>query len=88
MRSFRGQSREGVTISNLRQLFFTPAQIKEENIHKLTLDNAAQHDRQLEEAGGLDLMVLGLGLTAIFAATCRIPPAFMIRRSKCRFMGK
>ena len=38
---FRGQSREGVTISNLRQLFFTPAQIKEENIHKLTLDNAA-----------------------------------------------
>ncbi|PXK66390.1 glucosamine-6-phosphate deaminase [Klebsiella variicola] len=49
---FRGQSREGVTISNLRQLFFTPAQIKEENIHKLTLDNAAQHDRQLEEAGG------------------------------------
>ncbi|VFT76326.1 putative glucosamine-6-phosphate deaminase [Klebsiella aerogenes] len=42
---FRGQSREGVTISNLRQLFFTPAQIKEENIHKLTLDNAAQHDR-------------------------------------------
>ncbi|MCQ3876806.1 glucosamine-6-phosphate deaminase [Klebsiella variicola] len=63
---FRGQSREGVTISNLRQLFFTPAQIKEENIHKLTLDNAAQHDRQLEEAGGLDLMVLGLGADGHF----------------------
>ena len=63
---FRGQSREGVTISNLRQLFFTPAQIKEENIHKLTLDNAAQHDRHLEEAGGLDLMVLGLGADGHF----------------------
>lgn len=50
----------------MRQLFFTPAQIKEENIHKLTLDNAAQHDRQLEEAGGLDLMVLGLGADGHF----------------------
>lgn len=45
---------------------FYPAQIKEENIHKLTLDNAAQHDRQLEEAGGLDLMVLGLGADGHF----------------------
>ena len=27
---FRGQDREGVTISNLRSLFFTPAQIPEE----------------------------------------------------------
>ncbi len=73
MRSFRGQSREGVTISNLRQLFL-PAQIKEENIHKLTLDNAAQHDRQLEEAGGLDLMVLGLGLTAILRQPAEYHP--------------
>lgn len=31
---FRGQSREDVTISNLHQLFFTPAQLKEENIQK------------------------------------------------------
>ena len=33
---FRGQDREGVTLSNLRNLFFTPAQIPEENIHKLS----------------------------------------------------
>ena len=33
---------------------------------RLTLDNAAQHDRQLEEAGGLDLMVLGLGADGHF----------------------
>ena len=53
---------------------FTPAQIKEENIHKLTLDNAAQHDRQLEEAGGLDLMVLGLGPTAILRQPAEYHP--------------
>ncbi|HEC4504041.1 TPA: glucosamine-6-phosphate deaminase, partial [Escherichia coli] len=36
---FRGKEGEGVTITNLRNLFFTPAGIKEENIQKLTIDN-------------------------------------------------
>lgn len=32
----------------------------------MTLENAAQHDRRLEEAGGLDLVVLGLGVDGHF----------------------
>lgn len=63
---FRGQEREGVTITNLRNLFFTPAQINEDNIHKLTLENYAQHDERIRAEGGLDLMVLGLGADGHF----------------------
>ena len=35
---FRGKEGEGVTITNLRNLFFTTAGIKEENIQKLTIE--------------------------------------------------
>ncbi|EPT3041729.1 glucosamine-6-phosphate deaminase, partial [Escherichia coli] len=40
---FRGKEGEGVTITNLHNLFFTPAGIKEENIQKLTIDNYREH---------------------------------------------
>ena len=63
---FRGQDREGVTISNLRSLFFTPAQIPEENIHKLSHANFIHHDQRLQEEGGLDLVVMGLGADGHF----------------------
>ncbi|WP_434661011.1 glucosamine-6-phosphate deaminase [Klebsiella sp. MISC125] len=63
---FRGQDREGITISNLRNLFFTPAQIQEQNIHKLSHENFMHHDRQLQEDGGLDLIVMGLGADGHF----------------------
>ncbi|MCS5960373.1 glucosamine-6-phosphate deaminase [Klebsiella pneumoniae subsp. pneumoniae] len=46
--------------------FYPGADQKKRTFYKLTLDNAAQHDRQLEEAGGLDLMVLGLGADGHF----------------------
>ncbi|EGI7094638.1 6-phosphogluconolactonase [Escherichia coli] len=51
---FRGKEGEGVTITNLRNLFFTPAGIKEENIQKLTIDNYREHDQKLAhgELGG------------------------------------
>lgn len=58
---FRGRSGEGVTIGNLRHLFFTPAGIKEEQIQKLTLDNFKQHDDKIAQEGGLDLVLMGLG---------------------------
>lgn len=52
---------EGITISDLRRLYLTPAGIKEENIHPLTVENYAQQDQRIEAAGGLDLMLIGLG---------------------------
>ena len=68
---FRGKEGEGVTITNLRNLFFTPAGIKEENIQKLTIDNYREHDQKLAREGGLDLQMV------IFVAICRIRPISM-----------
>lgn len=58
---YRKEDREGVTISGLRELFLTPANIKEENIHKLDHSNYAVHDERIEADGGLDMIILGLG---------------------------
>ncbi|EAA4083482.1 glucosamine-6-phosphate deaminase [Salmonella enterica subsp. salamae] len=63
---FRGRSGDGVTITNLRNLFFTPAGIEEAQIHKLTLENYHCHDEKLALAGGLDLVLLGLGADGHF----------------------
>lgn len=63
---FRGRPGDGVTITNLRRLFFTPTEIGEANIHKLTVDNYPAHDRMLAERGGLDLVVMGLGADGHF----------------------
>ena len=58
---FNNQDREGITISNLRKLFFTPANVPEGQIHKLTMDNYHLHDEELRNVGGLDAILLGLG---------------------------
>lgn len=63
---FRGKSGDGVTLTNLRNLFFTPTAVNEANIHQLTVDNYAGHDRMLAERGGLDLVVMGLGADGHF----------------------
>jgi 6-phosphogluconolactonase/glucosamine-6-phosphate isomerase/deaminase len=63
---FRDRVGDGVTVTNLRNLFFTPAGIKEENIQKLTLDNYRQHDQKLAREGGLDLVLMGLGADGHF----------------------
>lgn len=59
-------SDEGVTISALRKLYFTPANISEAQIHRLTADNYESFDQIIKEDGGLDLMVLGLGYDGHF----------------------
>ncbi|MBL1228324.1 glucosamine-6-phosphate deaminase [Enterococcus sp. BWB1-3] len=53
--------KEGITMSDLRRLYLTPAGIDEKNIHPLTLENYETQDRSIEEAGGLDAMLIGLG---------------------------
>lgn len=52
---------EGVTISEIRKLYLTPANISEENIHKLTVENYKQQDERIALDGGLDAMLIGLG---------------------------
>lgn len=63
---FRGKSGDGVTITNLRNLFFTPADIPQENIQQLTLDNYKHHDAKIAQEGGLDLVLMGLGADGHF----------------------
>lgn len=53
--------KDDVTIGHLRRDFFTPANIEEERIHPLTLDNYKEQDQKLQDLGGLDVMMLGLG---------------------------
>ena len=59
---YRKEDREGVTISGLRDAFFTPAHIKEEQIHKLDQFNYQTQEKD----GGLDMVILGVGADGHF----------------------
>lgn len=63
---FKNSDREGVTISNLRKDYLTPAGIKEENIHKLTVENYKEYDELLKKDGGLDAILIGMGADGHF----------------------
>lgn len=63
---YRKEDREGVTISGLREAFFTPAHIPEEQIHKLDQFNYQTQDERIENDGGLDMVILGVGADGHF----------------------
>ena len=63
---YRKEDREGVTISGLRDAFFTPAHIKEDQIHKLDQFNYQTQDERIEKDGGLDMVILGGGADGHF----------------------
>ncbi|MBO0477956.1 glucosamine-6-phosphate deaminase [Vagococcus sp. DIV0080] len=52
---------EGITISDLKKLYLTPANIDQKQIHPLTIDNYQEQDHKIEAVGGLDAMLIGLG---------------------------
>ncbi|MGL4861167.1 MAG: glucosamine-6-phosphate deaminase [Enterobacteriaceae bacterium] len=58
----------GLTLTSLSQLYFTPAQIAKTHIHPITTDNYHHFAQQIEHAGGLDLMMLGIGADGHFCA--------------------
>lgn len=58
---YRNQDYEGITISTLRELFFNKTNIKEENIHKMNETNFDTQDQRIKQAGGLDMVILGIG---------------------------
>lgn len=61
----------GVTRATLDQILFTPLAIPEKQIVPLTCENFQSYDQQIEQAGGLDLMLLGLGGDGHFC--CNMP---------------
>lgn len=58
---YRAEDREGVTIAGLRKAYFEPAAIPQENIHPLDQHNYTTQDERLMAAGGLDMILLGVG---------------------------
>ena len=59
-------SKYGVTMGNLDRLYFSPAEIKEEQIHVLDEQNYLEQDQRIVADGGLDLLLMGLGADGHF----------------------
>ncbi|KJY58456.1 glucosamine-6-phosphate deaminase [Lactobacillus melliventris] len=51
----------GITMRDLKKLYFDPAEISTKRIHHLDSSNYQVHDRKLAQVGGLDAMLLGIG---------------------------
>ena len=51
-------------------MFFEPAHISKEYIHRISLDNWQDYDWQIRQAGGIDVMVIGLGHDGHFCGNC------------------
>lgn len=64
---FKG-STLGMTAGLLREQYFTPTAIPEKNIHLLTPENYQVFDQEIANAGGLDVMLIGIGGDGHFCA--------------------
>ncbi len=56
-----GDEKYGVTIANLKAMYFDPAGIPEEQIHMLDTKNYTDHEAHLKAVGGLDAILIGIG---------------------------
>ncbi|MEG2505389.1 MAG: glucosamine-6-phosphate deaminase, partial [Carnobacterium sp.] len=64
---FKGEA-VGMTEGLLRAEYFGPAEIAESNIHLLSPDNYQDFDAEIANAGGLDVMLIGIGGDGHFCA--------------------
>ena len=60
------QSAAGLTFQALNSMFFQPASIPSEQLHSLDVNQADGVDQQLESCGGLQWILMGLGLDGHF----------------------
>ena len=54
----------------MQNLFFRDAHIENERIHEITKDNYKNYDKMIENVGGIDVMVIGLGYDGHFCGNC------------------
>ena len=54
----------------MHELFYTPANIPDSQIHCVTEDNWDTYDEEIRNGGGLDVMVIGLGWDGHFCSNC------------------
>lgn len=52
---------EGLTLTGLREVFFTPHNIPTEQIHVFNENNYTEFDQHIQNEGGLDFVMMGLG---------------------------
>lgn len=65
-----GQDKPGPNWTEMQELFFKDANIPAERIHVTTMENWETYDREISEAGGIDVMVIGLGFDGHFCSNC------------------
>lgn len=58
---YKHAQRAGITLSDLRELYYSPAKIDEENTHILNCENYQGQDQRIKADGGLDLILLEIG---------------------------
>lgn len=63
-----GQDKPGPNWTEMQELFFKPAHIPDERIHCPNMENWKTFDREISEAGGIDVMVIGLGFDGHFCS--------------------
>ena len=77
----------GLVWDDMQRLFYEPANIPVERVHSITPSNWETYDREIRDAGGLDVMVIGLGWDGHFCTNCpRVTPldsySYRIARSE------
>lgn len=60
----------GPNWNEMQELFFKPANIEEKRIHIMNSDNWNSYDEKIKQAGGIDVMVIGLGYDGHFCGNC------------------
>lgn len=58
---YKKEDHLGITMSELNELYFEPANIAKENIHPLDTQNYLTQDARIMADGGLDCILLGIG---------------------------
>lgn len=60
----------GSNWDEMQELFFKPAHIEDDRIHIPTLEGWQDFDEEIRLAGGIDVMVIGLGWDGHFCGNC------------------
>lgn len=60
----------GPNWDEMQELFFKGANIPDERIHSLTMDNWETFDEEIRNAGEIDVMLIGLGWDGHFCSNC------------------
>lgn len=63
---FKKSDVKGITVRDLTNLFYEPANIPKDQIYELNEKNYTTHDAYLETIGGIDFVLLGLGTDGHF----------------------